>query len=57
MSEKEAKPGSLFAREATGGEIAGGGFRFQDDMALARVPAWIVQSGFSQVIREGLGDT
>jgi len=57
MSEKKNKPGSLLAKEATGGEIAEGGFRFQDGMALARLPVWLAQSGFSQLIREALGDT
>ncbi len=57
MSKKQAKPGSLLARQATGGEIAEGGARFQDGMALARLPVWLAQSGFSQLIREALGDS
>ena len=57
MSEKKARPGSLLASEARGGEIAEHGFKFQDEMTIARLPVWLAQSGFSQVIREALGDT
>lgn len=57
MSEKENKPGSLLAREATGGEIAQQAFRFQEGMLLSQLPDWLAQSGFSQLIREALGDT
>lgn len=57
MSDKKSKPGSLLAKEATGGEVAEHGFSFQEAMLLARVPVWLAQSGFSQAIREALGDT
>lgn len=57
MPDKKARPGSLLGSEATGGEIAERGLRFQDRMALARIPVWLAQSGFCQVIREALGDT
>ena len=57
MSEKKSKLGSLLEKDATGGEIAEHGFSFQEGMLLARLPAWLAQSGFSQVIREALGDT
>ncbi len=57
MSDKKSKPGSLLGKEATGGEIAEHGFSFQEAMLLARVPVWLAQSGFSQAIREALGDT
>jgi len=56
MPDKKTTPGSLLANEATGGEIAEGGFKFQNDMILARLPIWLSQSGFSQLIREALGD-
>ena len=55
MSEKKSKAGSLLEKEATGGEIAEHGFSFQEGMLLARLPAWLAQSGFSQAIREALG--
>lgn len=57
MSKKKIKPGSLLVKKATGGEIAEHGFSFQSGMLLVRIPMWLAQSGFSQFIREALGDT
>ena len=57
MSKEKTKPGSLLGKEATGGEVADHGFKYQDGMLLARLPVWLAQSGFSQFIRESLGDS
>lgn len=56
MAAKKRKAGSLFAKEATGGEIAEHGFSLQAGVLLARLPVWLAQSGFTQLIREALGD-
>lgn len=57
IPEQKSNPGSLLGKEATGGEIAEHGFTFQEGMLLARIPMWLAKSGFSQAIREALGDT
>lgn len=57
MMSNKSGSGSLLGREATGGEIAGKGFDFQASMLLCDLPHWLAQSGFSEVIREALGDT
>lgn len=51
------RPPSLMDPEATGGDVAEGGFRFQDHVILARIPGWLATGGFEQMIREALGDT
>lgn len=56
MTDRKKKP-SLLDPEAAGGDIAEGGFRFQDHLILARIPMWLACDGFSEMIREALGDT
>lgn len=51
------KAPSLLDRDATGGDTAEGGFRFQDHLIIGRVPAWLSSDGFTDMIREGYGDT
>jgi len=47
---------SLLNKQATGGDIAEGGFKSQDNLIVARIPAWLINDGFSEMIREALGD-
>lgn len=51
-----ASPASLLAPEATGGDTAEGGFTYQDNAVVARIPWWLSRSGFTSMIREALGD-
>ena len=52
-----AASASLLARQASGGDVAGSGFTFQDNAILARIPMWLSRDGFTAMIREALGDT
>lgn len=52
----ELKIPNLLDKEAVGGDIAEGGFSFQGDLILARIPAWLACNGFTGMIREALGD-
>jgi uncharacterized protein YsxB (DUF464 family) len=47
---------TLLDATATGGDIAEGGFKFQEHLILAQVPKWLACDGFNAMIREGLGD-
>jgi hypothetical protein len=47
---------SLLEPEARGGDTAEGGFFFQENVILARVPGWLAQDGFTAMIREAVGD-
>lgn len=47
---------SLLAPEAIGGYIAESGFQYQASLIAAKVPIWLNQDGFTEVIRESLGD-
>ncbi len=47
---------SLLAPQATGGDIAEGGFQYQTNWIIARIPMWLAQDGFTEMIREALGD-
>lgn len=48
---------SLFERESRGGDNAERGFSFQEQVVLANIPMWLAYEGFSQIIREAMGDT
>ena len=48
--------GSLLAHQATGGDIAEGGFRYQANLITAQIPSWLAEDGFTEMIRESLGD-
>lgn len=54
---KNPKVSSLIAPSATGGDIAEGGFQYQANLVTARIPGWLAQDGFTEMIRESLGDT
>jgi hypothetical protein len=56
MSDGQKKP-NLLELEAVGGDIAEGGFKFQDHLILERIPVWLACDGFTGMIREALGDT
>ena len=47
---------SLMDNEARGGDTAEGGFKFQIHHTVARIPCWLAQDGFQEMIREALGD-
>lgn len=47
---------SLLAPQAIGGDIAEGGFQYQANLITARVPDWLAQDGFTEMIRESIGD-
>ena len=55
MSQKQNSL-SLLAPQATGGDIAEGGFQYQANWTTARIPVWLAQDGFTEMIREALGD-
>ena len=47
---------SLLAPQSTGGDIAEGGFQYQTNWIIAQIPIWLAQHGFTEMIRESLGD-
>ena len=47
---------SLLSSQATGGDIAEGGFQYQANLITTRIPNWLAQDGFTEMIRESLGD-
>ena len=53
---KNRKISSLISSQATGGDIAEGGFQYQANLITARIPYWLSQDGFTEMIRESLGD-
>ena len=55
MSEKQDSL-SLLASQATGGDSAEGGFQYQINWTIARIPIWLARYGFTEMIRESLAD-
>ena len=55
MSQKRTSL-SVLSSQATGGDIAEGGFQYQANLITARIPNWLAQDGFTEMIRESLGD-
>ena len=47
---------SLLQPESRGGDIAEGGFSFQEQIVLSRIPLWLSQDGFTAMTRESIGD-
>ena len=47
---------SLLDRESRGGDIAGGGFSFQESVMMSYVPAWLAHEGFEEMTWEAMGD-
>jgi len=49
-------PGSLLSAQAMGGINAGKGFDFQTRYAACRIPVWLLEAAFHQLLFEGTGD-
>jgi hypothetical protein len=47
---------SLLEPEARGGDTAEGGFSFQEQVVLSRIPRWLARDGFTAMTRETMGD-
>lgn len=47
---------SLLEPQSRGGEVADGGFSFQDHIILTYIPEWISQEGFTAFVKEAIGD-
>lgn len=56
MGSENRKAPSLLDPESRGGDTAEGGFSFQENMLVARVPRWLRREGFSEMVREAMGD-
>lgn len=56
MAQKEHSTPSLLEPQSRGGDIAGGGFSFQEQIALAHIPVWLAQESFTSMLCEGIGD-
>lgn len=56
MSESDRLTPSLLEPQSRGGDIAEGGFSFQEQITLARIPVWLAQESFTSMLREGIGD-
>lgn len=55
MSQKQ-KSSSLLSPQARGGDTAEGGFQYQFNSTISQIPNWLAQDGFTEMIREALGD-
>lgn len=53
---KKKKISSLLSPEATGGDTAERGFKYQANLIVARISIWLSNDGFTEMIREALGD-
>ncbi len=53
--EREDAP-SLLERQSSGGDVAEGGFSFQESVVISYVPAWLAHEGFEEMTRESMGD-
>ena len=47
---------SLLEPESRGGQIADGGFSFQDHVILTCIPEWLSREGFTTMVKEAIGD-
>lgn len=56
MPDIDKRP-TLLDAEARGGDIAEGGFSFQEAVIMASIPSWLAQDGFTMAIREAMADT
>lgn len=56
MTERDRLTPSLLEPQSRGGDIAAGGFEFQDHLILARIPIWLAQEGFTAMAKESIGD-
>lgn len=53
---KKKEVSSLLSSEATGGDTAQRGFKYQANLIVARIPNWLIDDGFTELIVEALGD-
>jgi hypothetical protein len=56
MTENNIPKPSLLEPESIGGDIAEGGFEFQRNIILNKIPHWLSYEGFSSLIWEAMGD-
>lgn len=56
MTEKKHVTPSLLEPQSRGGDIAEGGFSFQEHIILAYISIWLAQENFTAILREGIGD-
>ncbi|MFQ4138103.1 dsDNA nuclease domain-containing protein [Nodosilinea sp. PGN35] len=56
MTDRDRLTPSLLEPQSRGGDIAEGGFSFQDHVILARLPEWLAQEGFTAMVKEATGD-
>lgn len=56
MTDSDRLTPSLLEPQSRGGDIAEGGFSFQEQVTLARIPVWLSQESFTAMLREGIGD-
>jgi hypothetical protein len=56
MTDSDKRP-TLLDAEARGGDIAEGGFSFQEAVLMTSIPSWLGQDGFTMAIREAMADT
>lgn len=47
---------SVLHPESRGGDIAQGGFLFQEQVVLAHIPRWLSRDGFTAMTQESIGD-
>lgn len=47
---------SLLGRRERGGDIAEGGFFYQDNVVLSYIPRWLAQDPFTEMTRESISD-
>ncbi len=53
---QKRQPSSLLSPQARGGDIAEQGFQYQFNSTITQIPNWLAQDGFTEMIREALGD-
>ena len=56
MTKNKRPVPSLLELQSRGGDIAEGGFSFQDHVILALIPVWLTREGFTAMIKEAIGD-
>lgn len=56
MPKKKSDATSLLSKQAMGGLIGGNGYTFQDSYIISRIPMWLSDPNFIQILKEGLGD-
>jgi SMODS-associated and fused to various effectors sensor domain len=54
--EEPDKVPSLLERESRGGDVAEGGFAFQESVVMSYVPVWLAHEGFEEMTQESMGD-